>query len=640
MKEKLRDILAGEPGVATLVALVDALRPRRREEAEAKVRALGALLEDAPELAAALRACLAEALADLRFVYVLVESGILEDRGVASILWSGVTHTILPRVPPPHDARSALAQVFRKRGDWRWVREVPTDAWALVFSLVLEDEDLGRLLHEDVALALRALAQRVAGAGTEQEIDGKLAFVEDYDSPFLELPADARAFILAHRAGDDAEPAYEALEERLSFSRETVQGLREDKKEHGTSLRLTRLTRRMDQQLQRLELLIRLVHPKDRGELAHTFAELLCELVEAEREGRRVRRRVAQSIDLLAYQITEHTAAKSAKYIGAGRAAYRKLLWGAMVGGAIVGPFAIAKLLAGRFELSLAAKALVYGLNYAVCFVCIYLAGATLATKQPAVTASAIAKALDESETRRAGLEEVAERVVFVWRNQFVSFLGNLLCAFPAAVAAAYLAERAFGGEVVNTERAQALLLANHPWDSPALVYAGIAGVFLFLAGLIQGAVDNRVVYTRLTERLAEHPRLAFLGGLRGRFAKLVGKHAGGLASNVALGFLLGSAGVVGKILGLPIQIRHIAFSSAHVGVSVLDAPQLVDGTQVGVLVLGVLGIGFVNFIVSFGLTMAVTLKSRRVTVTQGRALAGILLRRFWTKPLAWFVPV
>ena len=53
----------------------------------------------------------------------------------------------------------------------------------------------------------------------------------------------------------------------------------------------------------------------------------------------------------------------------------------------------------------------------------------------------------------------------------------------------------------------------------------------------------------------------------------------------------------------------------------------------------GVLGIGFVNFLVSFGLTLAVTLKSRRVTAVQFGRLFRMLVGRFLRNPLAWLIP-
>jgi len=624
--------------LAELVALV---RPSRRATDPASTFGeVVEALEEEPELARSLRTRLAGVLGDLRLVYVLIESGIVEDRSIGRVIWTGVGSAILPPVHPAHDARAVVPRVFQRRRDWRWIRAIPIRLWARLFATLLDDADVGSILHEDIVVAVKALAQRIAGTGADQEINGKLAWVDDYESPFLELPIAAHALLEAHRSGQETQAPYEAVRQLTQECGAIVRRLRDEKRIHGTSLRLTRLTRRTLQQLRRFELLVRLVHPRDRTQLAGTLAALLRQLVEAEQDGRRVTRRLGQSVDLLAYQITEHTAAKGAKYIGSTRRAYLRMLAASMGGGAIVGVFAIAKLYAGHLSLSLAAKALLYGLNYAVCFVAIYLTGATLATKQPAITASAIAKQLDDRESPAEGLEAVAQSVVWVWRSQFVSFLGNLLLALPAAVLVGWLCERAWQVDTVTVDRARKLLDANHPWEGPTLFYAAIAGVFLFLAGLIQGAVDNRVVYTRLKERLASHPRLRLLGGLRVRFAKWIAKHAGGLASNVVLGFLLGSAGVVGKILGLPIEIRHIAFSSAHVGVAVLDAPELVNATEIAVLVLGVLGIGFVNFLVSFGLTLAVTLESRGVTIPQGGRLLAILARRLARRPLEWFLPL
>ena len=70
-----------------------------------------------------------------------------------------------------------------------------------------------------------------------------------------------------------------------------------------------------------------------------------------------------------------------------------------------------------------------------------------------------------------------------------------------------------------------------------------------------------------------------------------------------------------------------------------LDAPHLLDLRESLVVLAGVLGIGFVNFLVSFGLTLAVTLKSRRVTAVQFGRLFRMLVGRFLRNPLAWLIP-
>jgi hypothetical protein len=50
------------------------------------------------------------------------------------------------------------------------------------------------------------------------------------------------------------------------------------------------------------------------------------------------------------------------------------------------------------------------------------------------------------------------------------------------------------------------------------------------------------------------------------RVGAYVEEHLGGLMGNFLFGCMLGTAGIVGIILGLPIDIRHVAFSSANRG--------------------------------------------------------------------------
>jgi len=636
----LQDALSGPPGLDTLGDFIDLLRPSRRgaEPDELPPGILEALGNDAA-LRTRLAACVRVALRDLGLAPVLIESGVLKDRGVIATVGAGFGDWVLPPVFPADDARSAIPRVFRHRADFRWVRSVSIREWAQLIELALPGEEVEPLDSAELRLALQKLAQRISAAGTDAEIEARYRWAEHHAAPFRDLPLATRSLFAALDEGE-GQPAVEQLLVEVRAARQVVRELREEQPAHGTSLRLTRLTRRLNQQLRRFELLCRLICPRDRGQLSRSLAVLLKDLLAAEQSGKRLRTRIGQGVDLLAYQVTEHTAAKGEKYISGARKAYWKVLRAALVGGALVGVFAIFKLLGKKLSLPLAGEALVYGLNYAVCFVLIYAFGATLATKQPAITASALAKQLDAGASRADGLHEVARSVERIWRTQFVSFLGNLLFAFPFAALVGFAIERSAGFEVVTPDKAQELLAANHPFEGPTLAYAAIAGVFLFVAGLVQGAVDNRVIYTRLEARLAEHPRLRFLGGRQAGFASWVGAHAGGIASNVLLGFLLGSAGVFGRIFGLPIDIRHIAFSSAHVGVAVLDAPELVDGGEAAIVILGVLAIGFVNFLVSFGLTLVMSMKSRQVTVDQGFTLLLLLVRRFVRSPAAWFLPV
>jgi site-specific recombinase len=163
--------------------------------------------------------------------------------------------------------------------------------------------------------------------------------------------------------------------------------------------------------------------------------------------------------------------------------------------------------------------------------------------------------------------------------------------------------------------------------------------VYLFASGVLSGWIDNHAVYTRLEERLRSLPWPDGVREKGERASRFLVDNLGVMAGNVILGFMLGTAGTIGFIFRIPFDIRHIAFSSANFGIAVHAAPELFDWRLVLLCTAGVIGIGFVNFLVSFGMTLGTTLESRQVAFGQWRRLASSLLRRFLQRPGEWFFP-
>src|SRR5690606_24305342 len=90
--------------------------------------------------------------------------------------------------------------------------------------------------------------------------------------------------------------------------------------------------------------------------------------------------------------------------------------------------------------------------------------------------------------------------------------------------------------------------------------------------------------------------------GPRQKFADYLHDNYGALAGNFFFGILLGMTAYLGHISGLPLDIRHVAFSSANLGYSAVSG-------DIGILsfllhLLFVLLIGFVNLWVSFTLAL------------------------------------
>jgi site-specific recombinase len=120
-----------------------------------------------------------------------------------------------------------------------------------------------------------------------------------------------------------------------------------------------------------------------------------------------------------------------------------------------------------------------------------------------------------------------------------------------------------------------------------------------------------------VAKRLKEHPGLKrrVPGESLNRFADFMARNLGGIVGNVCLGFMLGFAKLIGEFFGIPFDIRHITISTAYFafGVDGLDN-QLSANDWIGTT-LGVIGIGFFNFLISFSLAFYVAIRSRNIPI-------------------------
>jgi site-specific recombinase len=264
----------------------------------------------------------------------------------------------------------------------------------------------------------------------------------------------------------------------------------------------------------------------------------------------------------------------------------------------------------------------------------------SLATKQPAMTAARIAAALEGDGRRGPDVAALAELVVRVARTQFIAVVGNVALALPLAWLVCTAALRFSGLAVAGPDKAAGMLHDVHPLASLALLHAAIAGVYLFLAGIVSGYHDNFTVYGRIPDRVAQLPWLVRLAGPEraARLAAYLEHNLGGLAGNFYFGFMLGMTGSIGLITGLPLDIRHVTFSAANVGIATASLQGLPWGTLLWTAG-GVALVGVVNLTVSFSLALLLAMKARRMRFRHGRPLALALLRRLRHAPLDFVRP-
>jgi site-specific recombinase len=366
-------------------------------------------------------------------------------------------------------------------------------------------------------------------------------------------------------------------------------------------------------------------------------------LVRNENTKNSIREFLSQSLGYVAYQIAEHKGSKGSHYITSTSKEYRRMMWSAMKGGSITAFITIFKNLLTAVELPIFWHGFAYSMNYSIGFLIIDGTGSTLATKQPAFTASAVASSLDtKGNTYKPNLYNLAITVARVSRSQIASFIGNLLIVFPGAYLLAWLYDLITKAKILEGDRATAMLESQHPWHSLSLLYACNTGVFLFLSGIIAGYVQNKILYGRIGERLKNHPwwRSGASPEKRMRRVKFIEKNAGAMIGNISLGFMLGMSSIVSKIIGVPFDIRHITISAGNVSVALyglgirnVPVPYLI------IIFFGVLAIGFLNFLVSFSLAFIVAVRSRGVQLRDYPEFLGILGRYFLKKPLNFIRP-
>jgi site-specific recombinase len=418
----------------------------------------------------------------------------------------------------------------------------------------------------------------------------------------------------------------------------------------GTSVRLSYMIRRSAQTLRRIDDLCRLIDAGlvngqaglRRHEVVERWSALVRSALAAEGQRRSLRSHVGSGVSMLAMRVTENAARTGEHYIAETRVAYRAMWLAAMGAGGLIGAMALLKIFAGKLDLAPAGYAIGYSLIYGLGFVIIYMLHLTVATKQPAMTAQTLAGYLGDLHAggarRVADLDRVVELFAAVARTQTAAILGNVVVAFPMALLLSLLFVALSGAPPIDEAKA-AHLLADLDIAGWALPYAAIAGVFLFLSGVLTGYFDNHASYTRLGQRIE---RLAWLRRLAGparagRIGAYLEANLGGLLGNFLFGCMLGTAGTIGMILGLPIDIRHIAFSSANLGYALAGFGFSLPWQALAWGLLGVFAIGAVNLLVSFWLALWMAMRARAIVVADVRGLGGRLWHRLRASPATFF---
>lgn len=651
--ENFRDPKACE--LDLLRRLIAAVRPENSSDDQCNRRYALMLerLESDESLRAGFRHHVIHFIGSRRLLSFFTDSGILPGTGFFSEWWRILGNRLLPEVPDERRMKDCLHLIFSERDDWRWLEDVPSDLSHRFWEILAPPETFRemdrRRVQEQMLDALLLLAHRVSGLGLEGELMRASPNLDDDSPRFVALSAEALEFVRSFRAGlDGDETRFDKGDQLLVIvdqCRDTLNRIRKRALTIGTSLELSYILTRSEQSLKRITELTSILTAGLRDtphEVAiRDWAAFAREVFLAENRRHSLRHYMQQLSGVLAVRVTENAARSGEHYICEDRADYRRMWRSAAGAGVLIGIMALLKIKASAIGAPLFVEAFMFSMIYGLGFVAIFLLGFTVATKQPAMTAQTLAGLLDDLKpTRQADLERIADVAAAVSRSQLAAIGGNVMLALPVAILVSLAAAFLFGSPAVDTNKASHLMADLDP-ISWAIPHAAIAGFYLFLSGLISGYFDNRAAYANIGPRIA---RLGWLQGFAGkeratRVGSYIEYHLGGIMGNFLFGCMLGSTGMIGTLLGLPLDIRHIAFSSANLGYAFAGFEFAMAWQALLWGALGVALIGLTNLGVSFALALRTAMGARRIAFAHWGPLLAALGRRFRQRPRSFLLP-
>ncbi len=554
-------------------------------------------------------------------VRFLAETGHSERMSLLSEAGRRIGNLIFPRVDPHHDLSGLIDRLALTDEDATWIASLPAELVA----------PLGRLLRptpQAVRTAAELVAVRAAAVGLSRDILSLQAVASELDSPFFQLPRTVRAYVEA--PGDDAAGVAAAYADWRRCCRDCLEALDvvdAALEKGGVSSDLVFRRELLDLQLLRIDRLLSIEAGTVDGQA------FTARLVRQGVEQRSVRVLVRATLKRLARKVVEHTGDSGEHYLVRTRAEWGAILRAGAGAGALTAFTALAKYGIAVLPVAPAELGLLQAANYAASFLLMQAWHLSLSSKQPAAMAAALAGALEEEQ----GVAAEVEMIAAITRCQTGATLANLALVIPVAVAIDWIWRLVSGHSALPPAVAAHTISTLDPVRSWTLPFAAITGVMLWASTMAGGWLANWSAYRHLPEAVAASARVrGFLGRRNAiRLSGILDRQLGGMATNVAIGFLLGFVPLAFAFVGLPIEVRHVTLAAGSFALAasgelarggVAAAPLIWGGV-------GILCVGALNFGVAFYLSLRVAERARGLDRSARRAVWRAVWTAFRNQP-------
>ena len=533
-----------------------------------------------------------------------------------------------------------MTTLFPNEEDVLWLRSLDETTLNKFTELFGDQEDYPHL-KSDMEDSLIYLISQIVAIGLGPGIRKRIPHKKMKSLPFFYLTGKLNLYLKTKNDPAQAALASKMMEELLELLNETQATIVEvyhHLDRFGVSTHLVFQLERMKLFLKRTFALLEIVNS---GHLTKTkISYFVAELVEQNLSQRHAMGIFSNNATLLAQKIVENNSQTGEHYIAKDRTEYWSMVSSAMGGGLLTALTVFLKNFLGTLSLNQFFLGAFSTLNYAGSFLLIQFGGYTLATKQPAATASALAQKLEVSENRD-GIESLTDEIVLLTRTQIAAVLGNLVAVIPAVIII-NVVYYYLNGNWIFTKSAALYTLHSTDILGPSVIYAIFTGFLLWLSSVIAGWAANWYAFNQLSYLITNNKKIKTVISDEGakKLAHFLEHGITGIAGNISLGFFLGFVPVILKFIGIPLEVRHVTLSTGALAASIptlgLEALSSHEFIRAAI---GIALIGFLNLSVSFLLALTIAFKAKKISSHRKALIYRSVLTRFYQKQFSFFIP-
>ena len=595
-----------------------------------------------PELEAKLKAWWLALVQTVDITTLLADFGFAPRIAFVSELADRLRRKMLPGTPETIDASELFSLVVPTRFDAQWMSALD-EAQVGQLARLLSTEPEADTLHwrHNLMDAINYCTAQIRAAGFAPELRLRMDRGSGDIKAFHALPADVEelrtALFNAHHEEAQLNAVVAQYRGRLDACRQAINSIYTHLEKNGISIGMVFRLRQMRARIMRVrELLDALLSPAP----AMTAIKLLSRRVIIAQESKSIGALISANSTLLSAKMAERSSEVGERYITRDRGEYRQMLGMAMGGGAVTALTTLLKFMVVGVGLSAFWSGFWAGLAYSATFILIQLLHFTLATKQPAMTAPAMAAKLKDINSADA-VSEFVNEVTHLVRSQVAAVFGNVFMVVPAVLLVNVLVQLLIGHPMISQKEA-AHVLQTLTLLGPTLLWAGFTGLILFACSMVAGWFENWFVLHRLDSAIRHNPRFTtVLGSARAaRLSNFMRENVSGFASNISLGFMLGLIPAFTGFFGFELEARHVTLSTGQLAAAAASLG--LDALRLSIFwwcVAAIPLIGALNLSVSFYCAFRLALQAHNVSGVDRARIRVEIWKRWRSHPRSFFVP-